>query len=266
MNAFHSLTSVQNGAKRIPVGLVLAIAVMFARHAAAALPTPVDLGSAADFAVLAGAGITVASASTITGDMGSFPTASITGFEYVTLNGTNHAGDAVTQSAKGGLILAYDDAAGRSPTTVYGAQELGGLTLTSGVYHGSSSFGITGTLTLDGGGDPNAVWIFQVGSTLITASDSAISLIGGAQAGNVFWQVGSSATLGTGTHFAGNILALDSITLNTGATVNGRVLARNAAVTLDDNIIVIPEARTLLLLGLGVATLFAYGRRFTPRN
>lgn len=266
MNASELLASVQCGAKRSSMGLILAAAVMFPGHEATALPASVELGSAADFAVLAGSGITLTSPTTITGDIGTYPTLTMVGLGYLTLNGTNHAGDAVTQAAKGDLTLAYADAAGRAPTTVYGAQDLGGLTLTSGVYQGSSSFGITGTLTLDGGGDPNAVWIFQAGSTLITASGSAISLIGGAQAGNVFWQVGTSATLGTGTDFAGNILALDSITLNTGATVDGRVLARNAAVALDDNTIVIPEARSLLLLGLGVAVLFAYRRGFVFRN
>ena len=139
--------------------------------------------------------------------------------------------------------------------------DLGGLTLGAGVYNDPSSFWITGTLTLDGGGDPNAVWIFQAGSTLITGSGSNVALIGGAQASNVFWQVGSSATLGTGSHFEGSILASESISLNTGAALTGRALALTGAVTLDYNTIVVPEAGSTMLLGIGVVTLLARRRR-----
>ena len=198
----------------------------------------VNLGTANSFAVLAGAGITNTGPTTITGDVGTFPTTSETGFGSVTLIGTNHGGDAVTQQAKTDLITAYNDAAGRLPATAV-AGDLGGLTLVPGVYKSTSSLGITGTLTLDAQGAPNAVFIFQIGSTLITASGSNVNLINGAQACNVFWQVGSSATLGTNSTFTGNILALTSITATTGATVNGRLLARNGAVTLDTNTITI---------------------------
>ena len=142
----------------------------------------------------------------------------------------NHADDAVTQSAKSDLVTAYDEAAGRlAGMTFPPIYNLGDLTLSPGVYADSSSFGITGILTLDAGGDPSAVWVFQAGSTLTTAPGSKVLLTGGAQPGNVFWQVGSSATLGTGSLFAGTILALDDITLTTGAVVDGRVLARNGA-------------------------------------
>src|ERR1039457_4898948 len=167
------------------------------------------LGSADSFAVLAGSGITVAGAvnsTTITGDIGTFPTPSITGLGNVVLTGVNHADDAVTQNAKNDLLVAYNDAAGRSATTSYGPIfDLGGLTLTPGVYKDPSSFAITGTLTLDAGGDTNAVWIFQAGSTLITATSSVVHLINGAQPCNVFWQVGTSATIGTSSTFVGNI-------------------------------------------------------------
>ena len=200
-------------------------------------PTTILLGTASNFSVLAGSGITNTGATTITGDVGTFPTPSETGFNTVTLNGTNHVDDAVTQGAKNDLVIAYDDAAGRTPVIIVGT-ELGGTTLTPGVYGSESgTFGITGTLTLDGQGDPSAVFIFQMQSTLITASYSVVRLTNGAHVCNVFWQVGSSATIDTYSTFVGNVLALTSITVDTGATVDGRVLARNGAVTLNSNTI-----------------------------
>ena len=140
------------------------------------------------------------------------------------------------------MTIAYNDAAGRSPTTNVAA-DLAGQTLVSGVYR-SPTLGLTGTLTLDAQGDPDAVFIFQAGSTLITASASRVALIGGAQACNVFWQVGSSATLGTASEFKGTILALTSVTANTSASVEGRLLARNGAVTLDSNTVTRPTCAT----------------------
>ena len=255
----------QNGVKRISQGLLLAIAIMFLHLTAAANPLTIDMGADISFGVLAGAGITVVGSvdsTTITGDIGTFLTTTINGLGNVVLIGVNHAGDGVTQTAKGDLTLSYMDAVGRTPDTVYGAiYDLGGSILTSGVYNDPSSFAITGILTLDGGGDPNSVWIFQAGSTLITAGSSQIILTNGARAANIFWQVGSDATLGTYSDFSGNILALTSITLNTGATVNGRVLARNGAVTLDNNTIAIPEPASVLLLSLGAMVLFVVRRR-----
>jgi hypothetical protein len=230
---FWSWISARNGAKWISAGLVWTVAMAVSLPGAAA--QMVDLGSASEFAVLAGAGITIGASgtTTITGDIGSYPTATITGTENLDLDGTNHGGDAVTQAAKTDLDEAYDDAAGRTPTTTYSPiYDLGGQTLGPGVYNNPSSFGITGILTLDAGGDPNAVWIFQAGSTLITASGSQVALINGAQASRVFWQVGTSATLGTGTDFAGTLLVAESITLVAGASVEGRLLALNGAVTL----------------------------------
>ena len=194
----------------------------------------VGLGTAESFAVLAGSGITNTGATTITGDVGSFPTTTQTGFGSVTLHGTNHFGDAVTQAAKNDLVTAYDEAAGRTSTPL--DVELGGKTLFSGVYD-SPTFGLTGTLTLDAQGDPNAEFIFQAGSTLITATDSRVRLINGADPCRVVWQVGSSATFGTRTAFVGDVLALTSITANTAATFEGRLLARNGAVTMDNNTI-----------------------------
>ena len=253
----------------VPSGLVLVLASCFLEQNAGAAVLTVDLAGASEFAALAGAGITVAGAvntTTITGDIGSFAITSITGLENVVLNGVNHAGDAVTQQGKLDLGLAYVDAAGRLPTETFPPiAELGGLILGSGVYNDPSSFLITGILTLDAGGDPDAVWIFQSGSTLITASGSNILLIGSARASNVFWQVGSSATLGTNSHFEGSILASDSISLNTGASLNGRALAMTGAVTFDYNIIQIPEPGSTLLFGAGLVLLAMRRQRIHPR-
>lgn len=276
MKATVSPATAPSRPKQIPLVLFLVVTAMFLHQQAGAVPTAVNLGTASGFAVLAGAGITVTGPTTITGDIGTFPTTSITGLGNVTLTGVNQAGGAVTQNAQNDLVTAYNDAAGRSFATTYaGGFDLVGLTLNSGVYHDASSLFLSGTLTLDAQGNPNAVFIFQAGSTLISASGSKINLINGADACNVFWQVGSSATLGTASDFAGNILALTSITLDTGATLDGRALARNGAVTLDNNTITggicnatstsnVPETgSTLLLLGAGLAPMFVVRRRFT---
>jgi len=221
---------------RIPAGLAMvATVVLVSGAAASAAQAPVGLGTAAQFGVLAGSGITNTGATTITGDVGSFPTPSETGFGSVTLIGTDQAGDSVTQQAKTDLVTAYNDAAGRTPVTNVPV-ELGGTTLVAGVYT-SPTFGLTGTLTLDAQNNPNAEFIFQAGSTLITASNSQVLLLNGASACNVVWQVGSSATFNTGTRFVGDVLAETSVTADTGATFQGRLLAQNGAVTLDHNTI-----------------------------
>ncbi|HEY4976786.1 MAG TPA: ice-binding family protein [Gaiellaceae bacterium] len=211
----------------------LLIALVSGAQAAA---TSVPLGTADSFVVLAGAGVTNTGATTLNGDIGAFPTTSITGSGTLTITGANHAGDAVTEGAKTDLVTAYNTAVGEGPTSPIVA-DLGGQSLVPGVYNSASSIGLTGALTLDAGGDPSAVWVFQAGSTLTTASASEINLTNGAQACNVFWQIGSSATLGTNSRFRGSILALTSITATTGATIEGRLLARNGAVTLDTNTI-----------------------------
>jgi len=207
--------------------------------------TAVGLGTADSYAVLAGQGVTNTGPSTISGDLGVSPAgpASVTGFPPGTVSGAIHAADAAALQAQSDLTIAYNNAAGQ-PMTASVAGDLGGLALGPGVYKAASSIGLTGTLTLDAHGDPNAVFIFQIGSTLTTASSSRVLLINGAQPCNVFWQVGSSATLGTATTFVGNILALTSISLTTSATINGRALARNGSVTLDTNTITRPTCQT----------------------
>ena len=207
---------------------------------AQAAPTSVLLGTADSFGVLAGSGITNTGATTVNGDVGTYPTTSITGSSTLTITGTNHAGDAVTQGAKTDLITAYNSAAGEGPTSPISA-DLGGQTLTPGVYNSASSIGLTGALTLNGGGDPDSVFVFQAGSTLTTASASSVKLINGAQACNVFWQLGSSGTFGTGSSFVGTVIALTDISVATGVTIQGRMLARNGAVTLDTDTITKPS-------------------------
>jgi uncharacterized repeat protein (TIGR01451 family) len=151
-----------------------------------------------------------------------------------------HAADAEALQAQTDTTTAYIDLASQACTSDLTGQDLGGMTLVPGVYCFSSSAQLTGALTLDAGGDPSAVWVFKTGSTLTTASNSSVLLTNGGQPCNVFWQVGSSATLGTSTSFVGNILALTSITLTTGANVSGSALARNGAVTMDSNTVTVP--------------------------
>ena len=203
--------------------------------ASSAGAAPVPLGAADGFAVLAGTTVTNTGPSLIEGDLGVYPGTAVIGFPPALLTGgTIHGADGVAMQAEVDLTTAYDDAAGRSSTaTVFG--DLVGATLMPGVYVSATSLGLSGDLTLDGGGDPDAVFVVRTGSTLTFGSGSRVLLIGGAQACNVFWQVGSSATLGASSATVGSILASTSITLATGATLRGRALARSGAVTLDTN-------------------------------
>ncbi len=193
--------------------------------------TGLGLGTAESFAVLAGSAVTNTGPSRITGNLGLSPGTAVTGLGPGEVDGGTYAGDAIALQAQSDLAVAYDDAAGRAPAVAAPA-ELGGRRLTPGVYTNASSLGLTGTLTLDAQGDPDAVFVLRAGSTLTTASGSRVALANGAQACNVFWKVGSSATLGAGSVLAGTVLALTSITLNDGVTLQGRALARNGAVTL----------------------------------
>jgi hypothetical protein len=222
-------------ARRGIVSLTALVAVfsLLLPLSAAGAATMVPLGTANSFAILAGSTITNTGSSTVTGDIGLHPGTEYTGSAGVTHNGAVHLTDGVALQAKNDLTTAYTNAAGQ-PVSSTIPTELGGSILPPGVYDSEAgTFEITGTLTLDAGGDPDAVFIFQMRTSLVTASNSVVALINGAQACNVFWQVGSSATLGTDSVFRGNILALASIDVQNGATIEGRALARNAAVTLD---------------------------------
>jgi len=219
------------GRLALVLGVALAVATS---QSVAAQAAPVDLGTATSFAVLAGTTVTNTGSSTISGNLGVSPGTAVVGFPPgVVTDGVINAANAAALQAQADVTTAFNDVAGRAVTSVIAA-DLGGQTFVSGVYSGGA-LGLTGTLTLDAQGDPNAVFIFQAASTLITASTSNINLINGADACNVFWQIGSSATLGSNSTFNGTILALTSITAESGASIDGRLLARNGAVTLDNN-------------------------------
>jgi hypothetical protein len=234
---------------------------------AAGSPTKVQLASSAAYSVLAGTTSTNAATAAgrtptlLTANLGVYPGTSLTGFDKVDsgpgiVNGRIDGGNSLAASAQLDASAAYMDAQSRSGTALSASTfQLGGHTYSPGVYSAGSSLDITGTVTLDGGGNPNAVFIFQAGSTLTTAAGSPtdpagiVRLTNGTQAANVFWQVGSSATLGTYSYFSGTIIALTSITATTGASVNGRLIALNAAVTLDTNNISTSTAPVLTISG-----------------
>jgi Ice-binding-like len=221
--------------------IALTAIALLATPSLALAATQPNLGTADSFAVLAGSTVTNTGPTMITGDLGVSPGTAVTGFPPGTVSGAQHKADAVALKAKTDLVTAYNDAAGQTPFVDKSGQDLGGQHLTPGVYRFSSSAQLTGTLALNGQGNSNAVFIFQIGSMLTTASNSSVVLINGAQPCGIWWQVGSSATLGTGTKFQGNLLALTSISLTTGADIMpGRALARNGAVTLDNNRITKP--------------------------
>ena len=209
-------------------------------------PASVNLRSAAGFAVLAGSAVSnVAGATILNGDLGVSPSATVNGFPPGTVNGTIHAANPTAAQAKLDVTAAFLEAQGRTTNSQTLPGNLGGLTFAPGLYTNSTSVLISGSgpgnnVTLDAQGDANAVFIFQMGSTLTTGPGSQVILSGGAKPSNVYWQVGSSATLDTTSIFKGTILAQASITLNTGATLDGRALAQDGAVTLDSNIVTVP--------------------------
>jgi hypothetical protein len=221
------------------VGLVVVSSMVAIQASYAALS--VSLGTASSFAVLGSSTVTSTGSSVVTGDLGLSPGTSVTGFPPATLTGALYVANASALQAKNDLSTAYSALSGEPSTAVIGA-ELGGTTKTPGVYDSSSgAFSITGTLTLDAQGDTSAVFVFRTNNTLTTAGASNVVLANGAQACNVYWLVGSSATLGSNSRLKGSVLASVSITLTTGASLEGRALARTGAVTLDSDVVTVPS-------------------------
>ncbi len=202
-------------------------------------PAPIGLGGATSFAVLAGSTVTNTGDTVINGDLGVWPGTAVTGFPPgLVTNGSIYASDATAMSAEAGLTQAYQEAAGETGAASLTGVNLGGMTLSPGVYSFASSAQLTGLLTLDAANVANSLFIFQINSTLTTASNAMVRMTNFGAGDRVIWEVGSSATLGSDTAFAGDILALTSITLDAGANIScGAALARNGAVTLDDNTI-----------------------------
>lgn len=234
----HSLSANRRLKAAVASAALMGVSLVLASGPAQAAPGDIPLGTTSQFGVLAGAGITNTGPTTLTGglELGSSPTTGITGSASITTTGRiRDTPDPVVNRAKDDLVAAYNVAAGRPATEI--DAELGGKTLVAGVYEQSDALGLTGDLVLDGQGNNDSVFIFQVGSALTTASASRVVLINGAQPCHVYWQIGSSATFGTGSSFVGNVFALTSITATTTATFEGRLLARNGAVTLDTNTI-----------------------------
>lgn len=224
-----------------PAGTTLAADYVWNFTVGACSLEVVNLRSVGNFAVLGGPTVTSTGPTSVTGDLGTSPGAAIIGFPPGIVIGNQVAGTPVSAAAMADLTTAYNDAAGRSLCSITVAGNLGGQTLAPGLYHSTSSLSISaGDLTLDAQGDVDAVWIFQMASTLTTTAGRQVILAGGARAGNIYWQVGTSATIGTTSAFKGTVMADQAITLNTGATLTGRTLARIAAVSLDSNTIVKP--------------------------
>ncbi len=270
-NAALTATRSSTSPHLLPKLLILGLASLFSAFATA---QTVPLGSATSFGVLAASAITNVGPTIVNGDLGIHPNnaSSVTGFTFSTppgpgiVNGVTHFADAVALQAQTDATTAFNTLAGL-PCTATIPADLGGMTLTPGVYCSTSSMGLTGAVTLNGQNDPAARFVFKVGSALTTASGASVNVINGAQSCNIFWQVGSSATLGTGTSFRGTVIAFSSVTVTTGTTVNGRTIARTGAVTADSASISVctvgggtnppPTSTPVPALGVGFALLMA---------
>jgi hypothetical protein len=196
--------------------------------------------SLASMVLLGGSTITNTGSTVITGDIGLSPGSSINGFPPGILNGTQHINDALANQAKVDLTTAYNDAAGRTSSEIVTLSgNIGGLTLTPGLYKSTSSLALSsGDLTFDALGNANAVFVIQIASSLTVTSGRQVFLSGGASAANIYWQVGTSATFGTTSAFKGTVIVMQSISFNTGATLDGRAFARTGAITLAGNTLV----------------------------
>ena len=218
----------------------LSLAALFAARPAHAAEAPAGLGTAPPYSVRAGSTVTNTGPTTLSGSLGLSPGTAITGFPPGRTGGSRHAADADAGQAKSDLTIAYNDAAGRASN--FGvAGDVVGRTFIPGVYTSSGPLALSGTLTFDGQGNPASVFIVQIAKTLITATASRVVAVNGAQACHIFWQVGSSATLGTASTFQGTIMAAASISVTTSAHVKGRALARSGAVTLDNDVFTSPD-------------------------
>jgi hypothetical protein len=256
MNGTLAATIRVRAAKTAILGCVLFVISTLPHHTSSAAEAPVPLGTTASFAVLAGTRVTNSGQSIIWGNVGVSPGTNVGGFPSGAIRGTNHINNATARTAQTNLTTAYNDAAGRPNTPVFISGDIGGSTLTPGLYAATSSLEISSAdLTLDAQGDPTAVFIFQIISTFTTAPGRKVILSGGARAANIFWQVGDSADIGANSVVAGNILANQTITFGARASLDGRALARMGEVVLNANVITTPLGGTTNDLSLDVAIL-----------
>lgn len=252
--------------KSLPFCQLAALSSLFAAQASASI----FLGSSDSYAVFGGTSVTSIGGTILNGDLGVYPGVAITGFPPGVVNGTIDAGGAAAQQAGADALAAYLALGGETPSENLTGSDLGGLTLGPGVRNFNTSAQLTGVLTLDAGGNSAARFDFLVGTTLTTSVASSVVLINGAQADNVFWRVGTSSTIGVGSLFSGTVLADQSITLNSGTSVSGRLLALNGTASLNNNVISVPasvpEVESLAPLGAACLVAGILHRKYSTRK